>query len=140
MMQQTEASKIRPITWLFEPRHTDAWWAVVLWWELRRIPYTLIVGASGIICFFIGWGLESLPPQWPLPGEHCCLPDPLALAVIVFGFMANVCYTGGWVVELLVRAFSRLKALNFGPLAFKAGLAFSVLVTFGFVILELPIG
>jgi len=50
--------------------------------------------------------------------------------------MANLCYTGGWVVELLLRTFSRPKAQTFGPRAFRAGLALSLLITFSFVVLE----
>jgi len=58
-------------------------------------------------------------------------PDPPILAVIgviVFGILANVCYTGGWVVELLVAKVWRVESTQFGPIAFALGTAFSVLL------------
>jgi hypothetical protein len=59
------------------------------------------------------------------------LPDPPILAVIgviAFGVIANVCYTGGWIVELLVAKVWRVESTRFGPIAFTLGTAFSVLV------------
>jgi hypothetical protein len=61
------------------------------------------------------------------------LPDPPILAVIgviAFGVIANVCYTGGWIVELLVAKAWRVESTRFGPIAFTLGTAFSVLVAF----------
>ena len=59
------------------------------------------------------------------------LPDPLILAVIgviVFGSIANACYTGGWIVELLVAKLWHVESTRFGPIAFTLGTAFSVLL------------
>jgi hypothetical protein len=65
-------------------------------------------------------------------GEPVGIPDPPAFAVIVvllYGIMANVCYTGGWVAELLVKATWREDVGRFGEISFILGLAFSVLLT-----------
>jgi hypothetical protein len=59
------------------------------------------------------------------------LPDPPILAVIgviAFGITANVCYTGGWIVELLVAKLWRVESTRFGPIAFTLGTALSVLL------------
>jgi hypothetical protein len=66
-----------------------------------------------------------------LGGVAIGLPDPVVLAVIgviAFGVIANVCYTGGWIVELLVAKVWRVESTRFGPIAFALGTAFSVLV------------
>ena len=82
-----------------EPRST---WQVIGWWELRRIPFNLIVGLIGITT---------------------------VIAILGYGVMANVFYTGGWVAELLVRRYRREWAHGFAPVSFAAGLAFSVVLT-----------
>ena len=46
------------------------------------------------------------------------LPDPPILAVIgviAFGVIANVFYTGGWIVELLVAKVWHVESARFGP-------------------------
>jgi hypothetical protein len=65
-------------------------------------------------------------------GEPIGLPDPAALAivgVILYGILANVCYTGGWVTELVVAKVWAIDTSRFGPVAFTLGTAFSVLIT-----------
>jgi len=74
------------------------------WWEARRIPFNLIVGSVGIltcvIVGIVGLGSEVLfHSEFGLPN-----PPLFALfAVIIYGILANACYTGGWVAELIVR-------------------------------------
>ena len=69
----------------------------------------------------------------PLVGEAIGLPDPAIFAlfgVIAFGIMANICYTGGWVVELLLsRLLPYANTTQFGLRAFHFGLMFSIFIT-----------
>ena len=30
-----------------------SWWRVILWWEVRRIPYNILVGFYGVFCLVI---------------------------------------------------------------------------------------
>jgi hypothetical protein len=65
-------------------------------------------------------------------GEPLSLPDlPISavLAVIAYGVGANVCYTGGWISEALVRKIWQERTGAFGQIAFVLGLVFSVLIT-----------
>lgn len=65
-------------------------------------------------------------------GAAIGLPDsPLfAIAgVLLYGIIANVCYTGGWITELLVARFWRADRSRFGPIAFTLGTGFSVFAT-----------
>ena len=65
-------------------------------------------------------------------GEPIGIPDPplfALLAVAAYGLMANLCYTGGWVAELLVRKLWPEQANAFGRISFFLGLIFSILLT-----------
>src|SRR6185295_3382546 len=75
------------------------------WWEARRIPYNVIVGAMGILSCLLVVACEIViervqhVPAGPMPDP----PLFAVVAVVAYGVGANVCYTMGWVVELLVR-------------------------------------
>ena len=105
-------------------------WETIGWWEARRIPFNLIVGGTGIVsCVVVGVvGLGS----YFLFNSEFGLPDPplfALFAVIIYGVMANVLFTGGWVVELVVRKAWPQQADRFATLCFSLGLVFSVLLT-----------
>ena len=60
------------------------------------------------------------------------IPDPTSAAVItvlVYGLMANLCYTGGWMTEIVVKKIWRERARNFGRISFALGVFFSILLT-----------
>jgi hypothetical protein len=105
-------------------------WQVIGWWESRRIPYNLIVGSAGLIsCVVVG--AAALASEI-LFGKEFGLPDPPIFAIIgilIYGLIANVCFTGGWIVELILRKLWPLTADQFAPSIFKLGLIFSVLLT-----------
>ncbi len=70
------------------------------------------------------------------------MPDPpifAILVIIMYGIMANVCYTGGWIVELLVRKAWPSESESFATLAFPLGLLFAVLLTIVPGILFIPL-
>ncbi len=65
-------------------------------------------------------------------GEPIGMSDPplfAIIAVVAYGMLANVCYTGGWLAELLVRKLWGAQAESFGEISFALGVAFSVLLT-----------
>jgi hypothetical protein len=51
------------------------------------------------------------------------------VAVIVYGIMANICFTAGWILELLSRRIWGSRAEAFGEIAFTWGTLGSVLLT-----------
>ncbi len=60
------------------------------------------------------------------------LPDPPVFAifgVIVFAVAANVCYTGGWIAEWLVRKAWPTESERMGPISFALGMVFAVVLT-----------
>ena len=105
-------------------------WKTIAWWEARRIPYNLLVGATGLVssamCLITGTLCEHFL------GDPIGIPDPpvfALLVVAVYGIMANLCYTGGWVAELLVQKIWPAKGNDFGRISFFLGLGFSILLT-----------
>jgi hypothetical protein len=105
-------------------------WHVIGWWESRRIPFNLIVGAAGILTS--GAILVIALVGERLFGVPFGLPDPpifAILGVVFFAAAANVCYTGGWIAELIVRRAWPDQSDMFGTLTFTLGLPFAVVVT-----------
>jgi hypothetical protein len=92
---------------------------VIGWWELRRLFYNaslLVIGVSAMA------GMEWLMTKVIPPGEDAVEPMILVLGVLVYGFMANLCYTLGWVIELSGRKADPVKARRRGQWMFRAGL------------------
>jgi len=116
---------------LFARRKDDSGnFDIIKWWELRRIPYNLIVGATGMLTLIAIFAVAAIGEL--VFGVACEWPDPpifAIFAVVAYGIAANVCYTGGWVVEILVRKVWKERAGAFGEIAFFLGLIFSVLLT-----------
>jgi len=105
-------------------------WEIVAWWETRRIPYNIIVGAVGIVS--CGLCLTTALLTEHFQGEAFGLPDPPFFAlfgVISYGIMANVCYTGGWIAELIARKLWPHEGVGFAKILFFFGLVFSILLT-----------
>jgi len=102
-------------------------WSIIKWWELRRIPFNIIVGLTGVlsgaICVLTAVLSEKITGQEPF------FPDPplfLFAAVIFYGVMANICFTGGWVAELLARRIWAQRAEAYGEFFFVWNFVFSI--------------
>ena len=106
---------------LFEPTLLRSPLRVVHWWESRRLPYNIAVGVTGIATLAYAESLSFL-----VRGEW--IPAPW-LGVIAYGLAANVCYTGGWIVENLVQRWLKRPVYGFGPALFRHGLVFSLGLT-----------
>ena len=99
---------------------------VILWWELRRILYNavlLVIGVSSIAA------MEIIMNDFLPKGEDAVEPLALVFGVVVYGFMANVCYTIGWITELLLRRGDPERARQTGTLFFKLGFVASCVLT-----------
>jgi hypothetical protein len=60
------------------------------------------------------------------------VPDPplfAVFAVVIYAVMANVCYTGGWVAELVIRKAWPEQADRFATLSLALGVVLAVLLT-----------
>lgn len=111
-------------SWFFAQQQPPVrWWRVILWWELRRIPFNLVIGAYGLVCLAIFyWGI--LCSGILQPGEDAVEP----MALVAAPFAVNICYTFGWLVELAARLARPSLSPRLGPRLLKLGLGFSVFV------------
>jgi|GEM_PF-1523578 len=105
------------------PPGPRTWGQVIAWWEMRRLPYNLFVAICAILAAIMFVWLTEFGPN-------------LFLALPLGIFAVNLCYTGGWVVELLARDLLQKNDLRFAPVAMKGGLLFSLAV-FGVPLLTL---
>ncbi len=101
--------------------------AIIKWWERRRLPYNLIVGASGLATL----GLNALVHG---------LSEGVVGAVVAVGVMANVAYTLGSIIEVTVNNVWGRKVLPVGPVLFRQGVLFSVGLTFVLPTIIIAIG
>ncbi len=96
-------------------------WDTVVWWESRRLMYSVAVGGAGLVT--LGWvNLLSLVTHghfMPIPWQ----------APLVYGVMANVCYTLGWGAELALERVIGDNAPTAGAAIFRYGFVFSVGLT-----------
>jgi hypothetical protein len=82
------------------------------------------VGTAGVVT------LAGLSILVALPPHSSFLPLPVMLmGALVYGVLANGCYTLGWMAELLARRVWGRSAPDLGPLLFRQGLIFSVGLT-----------
>jgi len=85
--------------WLFSrPDEPMSAWEVIKWWELRRIPYNVIIGVFAIGCY-LAFCILMDASGVVKPGEDAVEP----LVVVLMPFVFNIFYTGGWVLELFLR-------------------------------------
>jgi hypothetical protein len=96
--------------------------SIITWWESRRPTYNLIVGSAGLLTLGAVKLISWLPPHTPMPIGW----QP----VIVFGALANVCYSLGWVLEASAQRVWGDRVRPLGPPLFRQGVAFSVGLTF----------
>jgi hypothetical protein len=110
---------------LYYPRSA---WAVFRWWESRRPLFNLGVGGAGLLTLTCVTLLMHLPPH----------PIGFAVpwgAVLVYGLMANVCYTFGPLGDLLLRHALGDRAPAIAPVLFRYGFVFAV----GLTLLSVPL-
>jgi hypothetical protein len=94
-------------------------WDAVAWWEIRRIPFNLLILAlglvSGSILAFAGSRLF---------GPDANFGNPF-FGVILYAVLANLCYTLGWITEILWAWGDTAQTEKLRPKIFRIGLIFS---------------
>lgn len=109
---------------MFSPQPSPASWrGAILWWELRRIPYDILVALFGVFCLMVyAWGIITSGQLEP--GEDVVEPMGILAAALV----VNICYTLGWLVEASARMLVPSLSTRFGPLLMKMGIGLSFLL------------
>jgi len=116
---------LMPFRWYIAPRADGK--SVILWWEKRRIPYNILLLLFGIFAIaFVSLIAALLSRNFPL---FSSLAYVLGIVYVFVQVAANIWYTGGWVVELVVVAFTRGTYQQFGSRALLLGTLFSFVFT-----------
>ncbi len=93
---------------------------LIKWWERKRITYNLLVGISGAAVFLL-----------PIFAEDLRIFIPLGIMAAIYAFFANVFYTLGWILEvLLVVYFKKINGIGqYKYILFLIGTIFSMLLS-----------
>ncbi|NLX96533.1 MAG: hypothetical protein GXY83_10190 [Rhodopirellula sp.] len=118
----------RLAAWFFSsPRLPISPWSTIVWWELRRIPFNILVAVYGTACLIIFFWAITTSGQLG-PGEDAVEP----VALLATPLVINALYTLGWLVEVPVRWFVPSLSSRLGPVLLKVGLGL------GTVLISLP--
>jgi hypothetical protein len=101
-------------------------WDAIVWWEIRRVPYNLLVGLLGVFTFIV---IELIGSHFVSPGEDVEEPLGVFLGVIAYGILANIFYTLGWISELLWSGGDTTRTEAMRRKVFWVGVIFSAVLT-----------
>jgi len=101
-------------------------WDAIQWWEVRRIPFNLVLAALGIVTVLV---IEVVGSALVKPGNDAVEPALLFVGVVLYGLGANMAYTLGWISELLWSAGDTNKTEALRGRVFLIGLLGSLIVT-----------
>jgi len=93
---------------------------IVRWWEARRLHFNVYVGVVGVITWFLVMIAGSAAVK---PGEDFEEPLAMIFGPVIYAFIANACYTLGWIADTLSSQGRPRVGL------YKTGVVFSVVLT-----------
>lgn len=101
-------------------------WDAIAWWEKRRILFNIVVLVSGILS---GLAIEIIGDRFASPGEDVEEPIGIVIAVVAYAIAANLCYSLGWITELLWSGGDTARTEAFRPRIFRLGMIISIVLT-----------
>ena len=94
--------------------YSSRWYHIILWWEIIRIPFNIILAFAGMLSFYVAF--VSIP-----------------LVYIFIGLLMNFLFCLSWIVELACWRFVKtVGRRKFRLCIMVALLALSLLIIFGF--------
>ena len=93
---------------------------IIRWWEARRFRFNVYVGMVGAVTWLLVLIAGSAAVK---PGVDFEEPIAMIIGPFIYGILANLCYTLGWVVD--TRWYSGTPRTRL----YKAGVIFSVVLT-----------
>jgi uncharacterized BrkB/YihY/UPF0761 family membrane protein len=108
------------LQWLFHGDCGTTCNEIVRWWEIRRLPFNVLVGLVGVATWLLVMTAGSAAVR---PGEDFEEPIVMIFGPPIYAVLANICYTFGWIVDMTYYRGAPRRRL------FKAGLIFSIVLT-----------
>ncbi len=104
---------------------------IILWWEIRRILYNLFL----LFFLFVTFTIISFLPRdgFIIFYASPMLAVGISLGLFLFFIVANICYTGGWMFQILT-----IK-LNWKAIQVLTGRLFIYGLILSFIITLLPV-
>lgn len=96
---------------------------IILWWEIRRIPFNILIGILGLISLILVYVFVDKSVTGH-PGEDIVEP----LSVFAAPFAINFCYTFGWITELSLGRIWKSREPKLASKLLRFGIIFSVFV------------
>jgi hypothetical protein len=92
---------------------------IIAWWEARRLHFNFYVGAAGAISWLLVLIAGSAAVKLGVDFEE---PIAMIIGPFIYGVLANICYTLGWIVDTTF-FIGRPR-----PRLYKAGVIFSIVL------------
>lgn len=107
--------------WMFAAPDSGSPLRIIAWWELRRIPFNLLIGLYGFVCLIaFEWGMSAVLTH----GEDAVEP----MALLALPFVINILYTLGWLLEVPCRGLRPGLTLRFAPRLLRTGIILGVIL------------
>lgn len=110
----------RGVEWSSEQGFASTRKDIIRWWESRRFRFNVIVGAVGVATWILVLVAGSAAVK---PDEDFEEPLMMFVGPLIYGFLANLCYTLGWIVDTVFFDGTPRTRL------YKSGLILSVVLT-----------
>jgi hypothetical protein len=98
----------------------------IVWWERRRIAFNVVILFVGAFTLFV---IQVLATILIRLGAYVIRPNGIPSFVIFYMLAVNICYTLGWVTELLWSDGDTARTEQLRPAVYRWGLVFSVAIT-----------
>ena len=98
----------------------------IVWWERRRIAFNVVILFAGAFTLLILQILAAILARF---GADVIRPTGILSFVLFYLLGVNICYTLGWVSELLWSDGDTARTELLRPAVYRLGLAFSVAIT-----------
>jgi hypothetical protein len=93
---------------------------IIAWWEARRLRFNFYVGMAGAVSWLLVLFAGAAAVK---PGADFEEPFAMIVGPFVFCFLANLCYTLGWIVDTL--SYTGMPRTRL----YKAGVIVSIIFT-----------
>ena len=110
----------RLLEWPSEQGFSGTRKEIIGWWEARRFRFNLYVGMVGAVTWLLVLVAGSAAVK---PGVDFEEPVAMLIGPFIYGLLANICYTFGWIVDTVSYHGTPRTRL------YKAGIIFSVILT-----------